>query len=179
MTQVAVRRFLDNLPDRHCDPALINRYNRLTTSMYEDIRDFIAMHYAASNRKGAFWEAGRSKEVVPETVRDRLALWRHKLPSELDIDTLNPLFGEWSYLYVLFGKGFFDGVELPLCDTVADEDFTELIDLMEKDRSRMMAMAPDHRAFFDRLKQTETTAWCRPDAAPAPRDTSGAETSMI
>ena len=179
LTQVAIRRFLDNLPDRHCDPTLINRYNRLTTSMYEDIRDFIAMHYAVSNRKGAFWEAARAPDLVPETVRDRLALWRHKLPSELDIDTLNPLFGEWSYLYVLFGKGYYDGVEMPLTDAVADEDFSELIDLMGKDRARMMAKAPDHRAFFDRLKQTETKAWYRPDAAAPEDDASPSELAMI
>lgn len=179
LTQIAIRRFLDNLPDRHCEPALISRYNTLTSSMYEDIRDFIAMHYALSNRKGAFWEAARSEGVVPQAVRDRLALWRRKLPTSLDIDTVNPLFGEWSLLYVLFGKGFYDGVDLPMSDAVADEDFAELLALMAKDNAAIMARAPDHRAFFDRLKQTETTAWYRPDAARAPRDAVPGESSII
>ena len=168
LTQVAIRRFLDNLPDRHCAPSLIDRYNRLASSMYEDIRDFISMHYALSNRPGPFWEAARAEQAVPDTVRERLELWRHKLPSVLDIDTLNPLFGEWSYLYVLFGKGFYDGAELPMSDAIADEDFAELIALQEKNHAAIMAKAPDNRAFFNQLAQTETTAWYRPDAAPLP-----------
>lgn len=168
LIQVAIRRFLDNLPDRHCDQSLIDRYNRLTTAMYEDIRDFISLHYAVSNREGPFWEAARSDDAVPDSVRERIALWRHKLPSALDIDTLNPLFGEWSYLYVLFGKGFYDGAELPLCDAVSEEDYAQQLAALGRERARVMSMLPDHRAFFDRLRQTDTAAWYRPDAAPPP-----------
>jgi tryptophan halogenase len=61
---VAIRRLLYHLPDRHCDPALIKRYNHLVADMYEDIRVFIAMHYALSNRDGDFWKTARGENVV-------------------------------------------------------------------------------------------------------------------
>ena len=55
-----------------------------------------------------------------------------------------------------------------MSDAIADEDFAELIALQEKNHAAIMAKAPDNRAFFDQLAQTETTAWYRPDAAPLP-----------
>ncbi len=168
LIQVAIRRFLEHLPDQGCAPALIDRYNALTTQMYEDIRDFIAMHYAVSNRPGAFWETARSEAVVPDRVRERLALWRHKLPGPLDIDVLNPLFTEWSYLYVLFGKGFFDGASLALEAGISDQDFDRFLAEMSAQQNAALARAPDHRALMDRIHSTETAAWYRPEAEALP-----------
>ena len=162
LIQVAIRRFLDHLPDRNCDPALIKRYNHLVTDMYEDIRDFIAMHYAISNRDGEFWKTARGENAVPDRVRDRLELWRHKLPTELDIETTNPLFTEWSYLYVLFGKNFIGENEYPLETALSDEDYAEFCATMDKQRQQLLFQAPDHRRYLDSLREKGTVAWYRP-----------------
>jgi len=162
LIQVAIRRFLDHLPDRNCDPVLIKRYNHLITDMYEDIRDFIAMHYALSNRDGDFWKTARGENVVPDRVRERLALWKHKLPTELDIETNNPLFTAWSYLYVLFGKNFTGDDEYPLEGAISDEDYDEFTAMMDKQRQQLLFQAPDHRRFLDSLREKGTEAWYRP-----------------
>jgi len=168
LIQIAIRRFLEHLPDRRCDPVLIGRYNALITEMYEDIRDFIAMHYAVSNRPGAFWEAARSADAVPDRVRERLALWRRKLPGPLDVDARNPLFTEWSYLYVLFGKRYFDGLTFPLEAAISDDDFNEFQAELGAKRQRVLEHAPDHRALLDRIHASDTEAWYRPDAETLP-----------
>ena len=162
LIRVAIRRFLDRLPNRYCDPALIKRYNHLVTDMYEDIRDFIAMHYALSNRDEEFWKTARGENVVPDRVRERLALWKHKLPTELDIETTNPLFTEWSYLCVLFGKNFVGDVEYPLEGAISDEDYDEFAAVMDKQRQQLLFQAPDHRRFLDSLRERRTEAWYRP-----------------
>lgn len=79
-----------------------------------NISIFFAIYYALSNRDGDFWKTARGENVAPDRVRGRLALWKHKLPTELDIKITNLLFTEWSYLYVFFGKNFIDDVECPL-----------------------------------------------------------------
>ncbi|MBK20469.1 MAG: tryptophan halogenase [Rhodospirillaceae bacterium] len=162
LIQVAIRRFLDHLPDRNCDPALVDRYNHLVTDMYEDIRDFIAMHYAISNRDGEFWQTARSENAVPDRVRERLALWKHKLPTELDIGTTNPLFTEWSYLYVLFGKNYVDNVNYSLEAALSDEDYEAFAADMNQRRDQLLLQAPDHRQYLDSLRANGTEAWYRP-----------------
>ena len=139
---MAIRRLLYHLPDRHCDPALIKHYNHLVADMYEDIRVFIAMHYALSNRDSDFWKTARGENVVPNRVRGRLALWKHKLPTELDIEITNLLFTEWSYLYVLFAKNFIDDVEYPLKSAVSDEDYDEFTAVMDKQRQQLLFRPP-------------------------------------
>ncbi len=49
--QMSIRWFLDNFPDRACSPPLRNSYNALIEGLYQDIRDFIVMHYLLSNRE--------------------------------------------------------------------------------------------------------------------------------
>lgn len=48
--QMSIRWFLDNFPDAECSPALSDGYNGLVQDLYEEIRDFIVMHYVTSNR---------------------------------------------------------------------------------------------------------------------------------
>lgn len=158
--QVAIRRFLDHLPDRDCDPVLVDRFNTLITDMYEDIRDFIAMHYALSNRDDtAFWRDARHEARVPDRVKERFALWRRKLPSALDIDTNNPLFTEWSYMYVLFGKGALDDVEYPLEAAISDDDLDAFLDAQAREREAIMAAAPDHRDLLSHVHASTTEPW--------------------
>lgn len=164
LIQTAIRRFVDHLPGRTLNTALIDRYNLLTTDMYDDIRDFIMLHYCTSNRDDSpFWRAARHDVDIPETVRDRLELWRHKLPSALDIDTRNPLFTEWSYLYVLFGKGYFDGVEFPAETAVSDVDYDEFLAQMSDARDHALSVAPDHRQLLDRIHAEHIVPWYRPE----------------
>jgi len=44
------RWLLDNFPDRDCSPAPQNNFNGLTSNLYEEIRDFIMLHYVLNNR---------------------------------------------------------------------------------------------------------------------------------
>lgn len=169
LIQVAVRWLIDHLPDRRMSQPLVDHYNRLMTEMYEDIRDFIAMHYAVSNRPGPFWEAARREAVVPDRVKDHLALWKHKLPSPLDISTTNPLFTSWSYIYVLSGKHYFDDVDFPIDCAISDADYDEFLAEMERGRRQVMARAPDHRALLDRIHAEPGTPWYEPEAAAAPQ----------
>lgn len=168
LIQVAVRRFIDFMPGRDCAPPLVDRFNETTRQMFEDIRDFISMHYAVSNLRTPFWQAARSEAVIPDAVRERLRLWRHKIPSGLDLDVENPLFSEWSYVYVLFGKHFFDGMELPLDAAIADADFDAFLATMDEKRQRLMSHAPDHRTLLDQIHGREITPWYSsvPQAVP-------------
>ena len=51
--------FFRLLPDLDCDPNLVDEYNRRKTVEYEEVRDFIILHYALTRRdETAFRAAG-------------------------------------------------------------------------------------------------------------------------
>jgi len=168
LIQVAIRRFIDHLPGRDCNPVLIDRFNHLNQEMYEDIRDFISMHYAISNLDSPFWQAARADTATPDRVRNRLELWKSKLPSSLDVDIQNPLFSEWSFMYVLFGKRFFDGVDFPIESAVSDSDYQEFQDHIRSGEDMLLSKTPDHRALLDRVHARKDPAWYRPAPEPLP-----------
>lgn len=51
-----IAEFLQQFPHMDCNPALINEYNARLQQDYEEIRDFIILHYAATERNDSeFW----------------------------------------------------------------------------------------------------------------------------
>lgn len=164
--QMSIRWFLDNFPDRDVPAPLRDRYNARVAGLYEEIRDFIMMHYVTSNRTDApFWNAAREDVTVPEELAENLAVWRHKLPSAVDCPSRLSLFSEWSYLYVLYGKGYWRDVDLPIDSAISDDDYAEFVAEMDRVRGARMAAAMDHRTLIERLRQSAETPWYRPEGA--------------
>lgn len=178
--QMSIRWLLDNFPARDCSPALQQNFNGLTANLYEEIRDFIALHYVLTNRDDTpFWRFARDELTCPDRLAGLIELWRHKLPSPPDLPNRNALFSEWSYMYVLFGKRFFDGIDFPSEDAVRDADFDEFLFSVASDKNRLMAEAPDHRSAIARIRGMESAPWYRPFGASADISGVGGETGAI
>ena len=68
--------FLRFFPDRQCMPALINEYNRRMTADYEEIRDFIVLHYCTTQREDTpFWRWCKNIEL-PQSLHERIELFK-------------------------------------------------------------------------------------------------------
>lgn len=88
LMMAAVTRLIEDFPFYGCDDALIQNFNAKSRLEYENIRDFIILHYHVTNRDDSeFWNACRMMEV-PASLSERMALWRenaraYQLPHEL------------------------------------------------------------------------------------------------
>ena len=171
--QMAIRRLVEFFPDKAISPELADGYNRSIESLYEEVRDFICLHYAASSRRDTpFWRAVHEDAEVPETLARRLALWKRKLPDQHDTAG-HTLFNYWSFIYVLMTKGYFDGVDFPLEGSVSAQDFREFQGVVQRARNGLMATLPDHRTYLDQIRQDATPPWQRPMPAPENQPTLG------
>jgi tryptophan halogenase len=112
----AATTLVDNFPTRQIAPALADRFNRRMNLLYDGIRDFITMHYYASNRPEPFWAAARAPSVLSDSLRANLELWQHRLPMESDVTPIM-LFGPVSYTVCLASKGYFRRHNLPIRST--------------------------------------------------------------
>lgn len=107
--EMAIRWLHAYFPDRTFDPALADRYNRTVNEFYDELRDFIAVHFHLNNRTDSdYWIAAREGIDIPDSLRENLAVWRRNLPSPIDLRSRH-LFDANVYTLVLLSKGFYRG----------------------------------------------------------------------
>lgn len=87
----------------------IKEYNKEFSSIMNNIRDFIAVHYVTDKNSTAFWKDLDLLEI-PESLSERMSYWRHHLPMPEDFSEDSPysLFGNHNYILVLDGIGWFN-----------------------------------------------------------------------
>ncbi|HEU4654147.1 MAG TPA: tryptophan halogenase family protein [Steroidobacteraceae bacterium] len=74
----SMQLFLECFPDRHCHAALAAEYNRRMLADYEEVRDFVMLHYCTTNRDDSeFWRHCRNV-THPDSLQARLELFREK-----------------------------------------------------------------------------------------------------
>jgi flavin-dependent dehydrogenase len=110
--ETTLKWLLNYFPDSDFAPQLANRFNQRAEALYDEVVEYIVMHYRLSNRDDdAYWRAQRNDLVIPERLAENLALWRHALPVRGDVLPTN-YFDHNTYIAALFGKGFYTGGSL-------------------------------------------------------------------
>jgi tryptophan halogenase len=87
----------------------IASYNKSVTSIMENTRDFIFLHYMVDRTDTPFWN-DMSKVEPPVSLADQLEMWRTRLPMQEDFSGSSSyiLFTESHYTMVLEGIGKVD-----------------------------------------------------------------------
>jgi tryptophan halogenase len=168
-TQMALRFFVEFFPDMDNSPVYAREYNKIASEMYEEVREFIALHYHTSNRTDTpFWLAARNDTKMPDGLAERLELWKRKLPGPLECNRPWSLFEQSSYAFVLAGKGFFDGLEFPHEGTVSVEDFEKYLREAAKRRQHLMSSTKDHYKTLTAIHKGSYTPWYNPAPSEVP-----------
>jgi tryptophan halogenase len=106
-------------PTRNFDEAEIDRYNALTEREYVDIRDFLVLHYKATERNDTpFWDYCRTLEP-PEGLAYKIDMFRRNGRIFREHDEL---FTETSWLSVMVGQGIEAGGYHPAADILPDAE---------------------------------------------------------
>lgn len=76
LIQNGISRLFGLFPDRHFNPLERDEYNRGMRDAYEDIRDFIILHYKATQRDDTpFWRYVRDMDI-PEPLERKIELFK-------------------------------------------------------------------------------------------------------
>jgi tryptophan halogenase len=101
LIQKGITRLVSFFPSEDFDQADIDEFNRQSIVEYEQIRDFIILHYKAMERDDSpFWNDCRNMSI-PETLQRKIDLFRSN--GRIYRDN-NELFAEVSWFQVMFGQ---------------------------------------------------------------------------
>ena len=108
MVELAAQFIAEECPADRTGMSIVSRkYNELFRYRWDRIIDFLKLHYLLSRRcDSAFWSDNRKQETIPESLAERLELWRHRAPWYNDFPYQEEIFSAASYQYVLYGMGF-------------------------------------------------------------------------
>jgi tryptophan halogenase len=101
LIQLAITYLLELFPDRTFEPADRDEFNRLMDLEFERVRDFLVLHYHATERCDApLWNYCRTMKI-PESLAYKLEQFR---ASGYVVPYKDGLFREASWLAVYFGQ---------------------------------------------------------------------------
>lgn len=104
MIEMSARWLLAYFPDKDFAEPTRDRYNTIATQLYDEVRDFICLHYALGNRTDSqYWIDAREDLEVPDSLAANLALWKHAVPTRYDL-AFPSLFSYRVYHAVMLGK---------------------------------------------------------------------------
>jgi tryptophan 7-halogenase len=147
LIEIGVGRLIELIPDRNFEPRLADEYNRLMSHSFESIRDFIILHYHASQREDEFWRHCRSVPI-PEALRHQIELFRAS--GEVALYD-SGAFAEPSWVSIFFGQRIWPRRHDPMSDLIDD---AELARELERRRCIVDGAArslSEHRQFIARF----------------------------
>src|SRR4051812_10973839 len=78
LIQAAITALIELFPDASGSPVLRDEFNRLIDLEYDRIRDFLILHYHATERTDSeFWNYVRTMDV-PDTLQEKIELFRRR-----------------------------------------------------------------------------------------------------
>lgn len=145
LIQIGVHRLLKLFPFEGCNEYLIRRYNELSRIEYENIRDFIILHFKATERDDTpYWRDCRDM-AIPDSLAERLELFRATGYVHYNTDEV---FGVTSWLKVMTGQRIVPRGYHHFPHVISDEKiFSGLLSMKEKIANAVKKM-PTHADFL-------------------------------
>jgi tryptophan 7-halogenase len=147
MIQAGINRLMQLFPRKDFRQVLIDQYNAQETFEFERIRDFLILHYHATERDDSpFWNYCRNM-AIPASVREYTELFRN---SGHFFRNGTEMFALTSWVQVMLGQRITPRTYHPAVDWVRDEDLYQYVDHVERVVASCVAAMPTHQAFIDR-----------------------------
>ena len=148
LIQSAIQKLVNLFPDTGFAPAGRDSFNRLMNAQYDYVRDFVILHYKATERRDTpFWKQVGTMPI-PEPLAEKIALFRE---SAALFRYSDDLFATPSWAAVLLGQHIVPGSAGAVVDSLDDARVAEaLIGMRRAYRSAAAAM-PGHAEWIGRL----------------------------
>ncbi len=139
-------RLIKLFPAHEINEVEVKQFNREVKIEAEAIRDFIILHYHATQRAdSAFWDYCRTMDI-PETLAHKIDLFKS---NGRIFREQNDLFLERSWALVLIGQGVIPAGYHPIVETMPDEDLAAMLQGFKASHQKAAEQLCSHADFID------------------------------
>ena len=161
LVQAAIQRLVALFPDKRFDPTERTEFNRQMRDIYEDIRDFIILHYKATRRDDSpFWDRVRTMDI-PASLQRKIDLFAGK--GRLFREGYE-LFSNPSWVAVCLGQGIVPESWEPAADALDETKVATALDQIRRGYLDTAQRLPTHGQF---LRMTAPSSLAAPPPTPA------------
>ncbi|HEU4600983.1 MAG TPA: tryptophan halogenase family protein [Steroidobacteraceae bacterium] len=147
LIQIAITTLIDYLTDRTLDPRTMDAYNRWMEMEYDRVRDFLILHYYATERSDAeIWNYCRTMKV-PDSLIHKMELFRRRAHV---VTYKDGLFLEPSWLAVYFGQRVMPEAYPPLADAASLSNLKQQVQAIRERIAEAAARMPTHDQFLSK-----------------------------
>ncbi len=144
-------RLLRLFPFGGCSESLLRQYNQESQIEYERIRDFIVLHYKATERDDTpYWRDCRDM-AVPDTLAHRMEMYRESglvFPDDEDVFRID------SWLQVMVGQRLEARSYHHMARMLGDERLRTMLATLKSSIGTAVEKMPSHKAFLDQYCAT-------------------------
>ena len=147
MIMTAVTRLLQLFPHGEIKQSIVDEYNTQAESEYVRIRDFIILHYKATERDDSpFWRYCKDMEI-PNDLKHRMALFK-------DFGRSNQVEGELfrldSWTQVMLGQGIVPESYHPIVELMPERDLQNFLNGIATEVNNNIAIMSSHQDFVNK-----------------------------
>jgi tryptophan halogenase len=153
--QEGITALLELFPDRSFAQSDQDEYNDRMALNFERVRDFLLLHYVATERDDSpMWRHFRDL-TLPDSLRSKIDAWTHRghVPSYEMSVFLPP-----SWVAVFAGQRILPTAEDPRLARLSAETLRRETDSLNRSIATAVARAPDHISFIKQIGGLATTA---------------------
>ncbi len=148
LIQSTIARLNGFFPHRGFDQADIDEFNAHSDYETVSIRDFLILHYNATQRDDSpFWDYCRTMEI-PESLKRRIALFES---NGRVFRERTEMFAEISWILVMLGQGIQPRGYHALVDMLPDDHLDRFLGNVREVVASCVGQLPRHDAFIKRL----------------------------
>jgi tryptophan halogenase len=145
LIQQGIVRLIELFPNLGFHQADIDEFNRQSQTEFEQVRDFIVLHYNATQRDDSeFWKYCRHMDV-PDTLKHKTELFRS---NGRFFHKNDELFGDASWVQVMLGQGIQPLGYHPLIENTADEAIFKMLANVKAVMHNVVDRMPTHEQYI-------------------------------
>jgi tryptophan halogenase len=148
LIQSAVVRLVHLFPHHGVDDTLVTEYNKQSAVEYDQIKDFLILHYHVNQRENSdFWRDMRNMDI-PDSLRHKIEVFKEN--GRLFRDQ-NDLFLENSWLQVMIGQGIVPQDYHPLANNMSLAQLQATLKKIKEIKQEPISKLPSHDDFLKHI----------------------------
>ena len=146
LIQSAIVRLIQLFPHNGFAPSLETEYNKQSELEFEQIRDFLVLHYTVNERTDSAFFNDMRNITLPDSLAHKITLFKE---SGNLLREQNDLFLESSWLQVLYGQGITPKDYHGLVDSVPEVQLNQMLTRLLEIKKEPIAKLPTHDEYIN------------------------------